>query len=337
MNQDYLKASRDSDKRGKHDYCMSSNYDEKLVRFFPKISNKEIYNLSANYPTQTYEDLKRSIQKLFKIKNVILSAGCEDLIIKICKSISKSKYQLGVVIPTFYRITDNLHKFTPIDWNNIENTDYKRFDYVFIVNPNALNGQNLSKKIILNIIKQNPNTIFIIDETSILFLENWKQISLTSEINKNNNLLIITSLGKFFGLSGQRIGFATGLPELLTRLQLGQETFPISNISAFIVNNIISNSSFAKIVRQRILKNKGEIFKLLEKSKKIGLMPSLNNCIYCFSKHGFELHKILDRVGIFGLDLDCQKGITQKGLVRLTIHGSPTKHKFLIEKLKLIK
>lgn len=334
MNQDYLKLSRNSTKHGKHDYCMSCNYDEGLIKFFPKLTNKQVYDLSANYPLQSYKDLKGAIQKLFGSKNIILSAGCESIIVKICESISKDHCKVGVITPTFYRITDNLSKFTSIDWDNIENVDYNKFDYIFVVNPNTLNGQAISKKKLLNVVKSNPNIIFIIDETSILFLENWKQISLANQTTKNSNLLVISSLSKFFGLSGQRIGFATCSTKLLTRPGLGLETFPISNMSAFVANSIITNSAFLEFTRQRILHNKNEITNMIEKSEVIGLSPSINNCIYCYSKDRSKLHEILDKIVIVGLDLDCQKGIKQKGLMRLTIHGSLIRHKFLVNKLR---
>lgn len=336
MNQDYLKSSKKSVKLGKSDYCMSGNYDEKLIKFFPEISSKQVYELSTKYPLQSYKDLKTSIQKLFSVKNLVFSAGCENLIVKICKTANFNKNKVGVVLPTFYRIIDNLHKYESIDWDNFDKTNYKKFDYIFIVNPNTLNGQVIPKDSILDIVKNHPSTVFVVDETSILFLENWEKVSLSNKADKYNNLLVISSLSKFFGLSGNRIGFATGSPKLLAKLSLGLETFPISNIGAFIANSIIPNNSFIELTRQRIFKNKKEVAELLDKSAKVGVLPSKNNCIYCYSKQKSRLHKVLNRLGVVGLDLDCQNGIERKGLVRLTIHGSETKHKFLISKLKQI-
>ena len=336
MNANYLLASKKSLLHGKHDYYISSNYDEKCVKFLPKLSYKQIYDLSANYPKDDYRGLKESIKSLFGIKNIILSTGCEDLIIKICTSIDKNKSKVGVILPTFYRITDNLTKFVQIKWDSFEKTDYKNLDYVFIVNPNTLNGQTVSKTALLNIVENNSNTIFIIDETSILFLENWKEVTLASIANKYNNLLVISSLSKFFGLSGHRIGFATGSLKLLKTLNLELETFPISNLSSFIAQSILMNNDYIKFVKDRILKNKKEITNLIIKSEKVGLQDSTNNCVYCYSKNSTRLHKTLESHGIIGLDLDCQKGITKKGLVRLTIHGSDTNHRLLVNKLKQI-
>lgn len=334
MNSNYLNTSEKSILNGNENYYISSNYDEKSIMFLPKLSYKKIYDLSSSYPDHNYTELKESIKSLFGIKNISLSTGCEDLIIKICSTISNEN--VGVVLPTFYRITDNLKKFTSIHWSEFNDANYKKLKHVFIVNPNTLNGQTISKKEILKVIKNNPKTTFIVDETSILFLDNWKAVSLTRDSNKYNNLLVISSFSKFFGLSGHRIGFATGTLNLLNKLKLNLETFPISNLSAFIGKSIISNNSFIEFTKKRILKNKTEISNLLAKSKRISILPSSNNCIYCYSADGTNLHSKLESTGIIGLDLDCQKGIDQKGLVRLTVHGSDNKHNFLIKKLKQI-
>lgn len=337
MNQDYLKSTKDLIKHGKHDYCISSNYDEKSIKFIPKISDKEIYDLSANYPSESYRDLTKSIKRLFRIKNLILSAGCEDLIIRIANVVNFNKYKAAVVFPTFYRITDKLAEYTDITWRDIETTNYKDFDFVFIVNPNNLNGNHISKNIILNLVKNNPNTVFIIDETSILFLDNWKTESLAIGTDKYKNLLVISSFSKFFGQSGNRIGFAAASKELLDRLKLESTTFPISNLGAHIAAKSITNKKLVKFIKQRINVHKNDITKKLFSSDKIELIPSDNNCIYCKSKNKFNLYKKLVSLGIVGLNLDCQKGIEQKGLVRLTIHGSDKKHNFLVNKLDLIK
>lgn len=337
MNQDYLKSSKDFVKRGKHDYYMSSNYDEKSIKFFPKISDKEMYDLSANYPSESYIDLTKSIKKLFRLKNLILSSGCEDLIIRIANVINFNRHKAGVVFPTFYRITDNLNEYTDITWRGVETASYKDLDFVFIVNPNNLNGDRISKKIILNLIKNNPSTVFIIDETSILFLESWRKDSLSIHADKYKNLLVISSLSKFFGQSGNRIGFAIASKELLNRLKLESTTFPVSNLGAYIAAKLITDNELIKFVKQRIKNHKNEIVKKLASSDKIELIPSDNNCIYCKSKNKLNLYKELVSLGVIGLNLDCQKGIEQKGLVRITIHGSDIKHNFLMNKLDMIK
>jgi histidinol-phosphate/aromatic aminotransferase/cobyric acid decarboxylase-like protein len=337
MNQDYLKSSKNSIKHGAYDYCISSNYDERCVKFFPRLSDKEIYNLSAKYPSDSYVDLKRAIQKLFRIKNLVLSTGCEDLIIRVTNVINFNKHKVGVVFPTFYRITDNLSKYTDIAWGDVEIVNYKNLDFVFIVNPNNLNGKHIPKGVLLNLVKNNPKTVFIIDETSILFLGNWKSESFATSTNKYKNLLVISSLSKFFGLSGNRIGFATASEDLLNRLKLESTTFPVSNLGAYIAAKLISNKNLATFIRRGIEEHKNQIIKKLSNNNKVELIPSDNNCVYCKSKNKLSLYKKLISLGVVGLDLDSQKGIEQKGLVRLTIHGSDVRHNFLLSKLDLIK
>lgn len=336
MNNNYLRSSENLMKHGRCDYSLSSNIDEECIKFLPKLSSKQVYDLSSTYPTYSYKELSKKLKSIFGIKNLILTAGCEDLIIRICHTIKSNEYKTGVVFPTFYRITDNLRQFISINWKDIEKINYEKIDFVFIVNPNTLNGKTISKKVVLNLAKKYPNTIFAIDETSILFLDNWKEISLFSDVNKYTNIVVISSLSKFFGLSGHRIGFTSASIKLLKKLGLETTTFPISNLSAFIASEVVSNNSIIKFIRQKVDSNKTDLINRLSPSKKIGLLDTTGNCIYCYSKDGTKLHRKLITLGIIGLDLGCQKGVGKKGLVRLTVHGSEKKHKFLINKLKQI-
>lgn len=337
MNNNYLKMTRLFTSKGGLDYCTSTNFDEDYRKIYPKLSPKQIFALAIAYPDPDYRDLTQKINSKFKVSEVVLGAGCEDLIIKSCQIIKEKNWKVGVVLPTFYRIIDNLGKYTNIPAKEFGKRNYRNLQALWIVNPNPLSGDIIDKNILLNIIRKNPITIFLIDETAIFFLQNWRDYSLLSDYKSTNNFVVLTSLSKLYGISGLRAGFATGNKTFLADLKAKNSTFPVTNITNFFVQKILDEDKFFENIRTKIDKNKRSVEKLLALNPNIEIKKSVTNCVFARFKNSRNLFKELLNLGIVGLNLDTQPGIDKKGFVRLTVHSSQKRHPILMDKLTKLK
>ena len=76
---------------------------------------------------------------------------------------------------------------------------------IFIPNPLANIGELISKEKIVKIIKSLPQTLVVIDEAYIEFC--GLQASILAELNNFENIIILRTFSKFFGLAGIRLGF----------------------------------------------------------------------------------------------------------------------------------
>ena len=76
---------------------------------------------------------------------------------------------------------------------------------IFVPNPLANIGELIDKNKLIKIAKSLPKTIIVIDEAYIEFcsLEN----SLLSELDNYENIVVLRTFSKFFGLAGIRLGF----------------------------------------------------------------------------------------------------------------------------------
>lgn len=336
MSDNYLKATQKLLKKGYLDYCTSSNYDEGCEKYFPSFSSKHLFEMVAEYPSDNYQSLVNKIKDKFGLKRIVLGAGSEDLILKICQIIKDKHLKTGVVSPTFYRITDNTEDYISIPSSQLSRFNYKKIDLVWLVNPNPLTGNYIQRQTVNKIVRNNPQTLFVVDETAVFFLKEWSKVSFLRDSNKQKNLLVITSFSKFHNLSGLRLGFATGNKDVLSEIQNRSFTFPISRLTCEVAENFVFNG-FLEKVRNKIDKNKKFIKGILLKNPNIELKKSDTNCIFCRLKDGRSLYEKLLGVGIISLNLDTQIGVEKKGWVRLTVHSSKMKHKKLIECLnKLI-
>ena len=95
---------------------------------------------------------------------------------------------------------------------------------VFICNPNNPTGQLLSKKQlepVIGVAKKNSSIVFL-DECFIELVRNTNQ-SVISLVKKYDNLFVLRSLTKSFGLAGIRIGYAVTsklMAEILNKIKV---------------------------------------------------------------------------------------------------------------------
>ena len=131
----------------------------------------------------------------------------------------------------------------------------KRVEHVVIINPNNPSGEKFDihtlEKISLAI-----NGICVIDEAFIDYYENnndFPSISSATEtlkLSNFENLIILRSIGKFFGLAGIRLGFVIGSHPRLTKLNTLLQPWPISHASQFIGIQALSDDQWQQ--QQRI-------------------------------------------------------------------------------------
>ena len=82
-------------------------------------------------------------------------------------------------------------------------------DVVFICNPNNPTGVLTTNQFIIKVLKKAliTNTIIIIDESFLDFMETNNEYSSKGLLNYYDNLIVVKSLTKFFAIPGARIGY----------------------------------------------------------------------------------------------------------------------------------
>ncbi len=103
---------------------------------------------------------------------------------------------------------------------------------IFICNPNNPTGlvnTPMIEKILSSI--DGSKTILLLDESFIEFLNDIEKESLMSKIKEYNNLAILRSMTKSYGLAGLRLGYMVANPRLIQKLKTFQIPWSVNGIA----------------------------------------------------------------------------------------------------------
>ena len=235
---------------------------------FTKNQIQKFKNCLSSFLLQAYpvgsEKLTRLIAKDEKIsKNYILiTPGIDGALKLIFESISyKKKFILSSIWPTYGMISVFSKIFNFQIERILENK--KTFDNflnskgncVYIANPNSPSGKIICIKKIEKILEKNykKGIFVIIDEAYIDFAD---QKSSNYLVKKYNNLIVLKSFSKSYGLAGIRVGYIITNPKNFRHLGKTKSMFDISAFSLKIAETAIEERNFKKNYLSLIKKNK---------------------------------------------------------------------------------
>lgn len=207
-------------------YSIDLSLTENPLKFSPEVLDvidKEKVNIN-HYPDPYHNDLRNALSKKFGIheKNFIFGTGADGLIENIVRILLNSGEK--VVMPdlsflnasfatiiaggevVFSKMRDDFH----IDFGDLKNKIDDQTKMIFLCNPNNPTGLLESKEDILDLVKS-TDALVVVDEANIEFAGE----SVIGYVNDFENLLVIRTFSKGYGLAGMRIGYCAGNEELM--------------------------------------------------------------------------------------------------------------------------
>ncbi len=239
--------------------------------------------------------------------------------------------KIALPIPTFssyYEYTDGICEVEYYQLSKTENyiLDLKKYsdfiqerkcDSAVLINPNNPNGAYLNKKEIVDFLNKNKHLeTIILDESFKHFAyedSSLKNVEWSELIKEFNNVIIIKSLSKDFGVAGLRCGYGIMNKERVNSLLKNGYLWNISGLS-FYFFRLLSSDDFQKkyqIVRKKYIMNTLMFFNEINTIPTIKLYPSKANFALIESKKfsSWQLFcKLLD-LGIYVRDCSDKIGL----------------------------
>ncbi len=126
---------------------------------------------------------------------------------------------------------------------------------VIFSNPCNPTGQGLDRAAVRKIIRS-TEALVVLDEA---YMDFW-DASLLQEVEEYDNLLILRTCSKAFGMAGLRLGFAVGAPKLIRAVLAAKSPYNVNSISQAIGAYLLQDRAWLADCTQRIRQAKNALY-----------------------------------------------------------------------------
>lgn len=268
------------------------------------------------------------VAKYFGLKqeHIVVGNGAAELIKSLMENL---KGKVGLVLPTFEeypnRFTDEKKViFTPQNSNFEYSADdlikyfsEKEITTLLVINPDNPSGNYIKKSGVLRLAKwaQEKSIKLVIDESFVDFVDAEEDTSLLTEdiINDFDNLIVIKSISKSYGVPGLRLGvLASKDVDLIKFIKKDVAIWNINSFAEFYLQIFEKYKSDYKLAMEDFYLVRKEYSDKLSSINNLRVVPSQANYILCELLNGYkatDLTKILlDKNNLFIKDLSTKKG-----------------------------
>ncbi|MCF6281433.1 MAG: threonine-phosphate decarboxylase CobD [Candidatus Polarisedimenticolaceae bacterium] len=186
------------------------------------------------------------------------------------------------------------HTLQPLHFGQIKQ-QINRLDVLLLIHPNNPTGECFSREQLL-IWRQklaNRGGWLIVDEA---FIDSSPKESLAPE-SSLPGLIVLRSLGKFFGLAGARVGFVLAEESLLKVLSERLGPWSISSPARWVASQALQDYHWQQQARQQLNQQASQLNQLLQD---VGLKPTGGSALFqwVITPAAKEIHHQLAKQGI---------------------------------------
>jgi histidinol-phosphate aminotransferase len=216
------------------------------------------------YPDPFHTDLKNKLSNIKKIptQNIFLGNGSDEAIDLIMRAYCEPTKEKVLITPPTYGmyavcaainnvevVEVTLNQDFDLDIEKILEKLDRNVKLAFICSPNNPTGNCLSKTAIESILKHISGLV-VIDEAYIDFskVESW-----VYSLNKYNNLIILQTFSKAWGLAALRLGIAYAHSDIIKILNYVKYPYNVNELTQRTVIDILSHEHKKEALVQQIL------------------------------------------------------------------------------------
>lgn len=294
------------------------------------------------YPSYQYDELRRQLSKYLNVpKECIAIGNGSDQIIDLLLSTFADSSSTVTVKPTFtfYKDRCNLRSI-PIKELQLGN-DFSfeaekllsmsaKAKICYICSPNNPTGNQFDKETMLEVIRS-FNGLVIVDEAYVEFAD----YSLKDLVRRYDNLVVLRTMSKAFGLAGARVGYMVANKKMAEMfVNTIQYPYPLSSLSLKAASLSLSKLNYVRSAIKYVKKERKSVYDEINSIN--GLQAFRSNANFVLFETGKKyqtLYRKLIKRGVVVRNIgDIGK---HKGCLRVTVGTKIMNGKFL-KALKVI-
>ena len=209
-----------------------------------KVISKKKLNFSR-YPDGKSEKLRSQISKKFRCdkEKIICGSGSDEVIQMLCQLFLKPKDE--VIVPQYsflmYRIYAKIvganvifakEKKFKVSVLEIIKKVTKKTKVVFLANPNNPTGTYITKFELIELRKKlRKNILLVIDDAYTEYMKNIDYKSGLDLFKTKENVFILRTFSKIYGLSSLRVGWGYGSKRIIDALNIIKPPFNVNEVA----------------------------------------------------------------------------------------------------------
>lgn len=228
------------------------------------------------YPLDELDYLYRQLSKYCGVgeKYIGVGSGSDQIIELILTTLAGRGSRAVVFVPTFSYFINRceLHgiKVDRVPLGRDFELDADGFvkrarkgDLVYLCSPNNPTGGQLEKKVALDVIDSLGSKLVLVDEA----YADFAGYSLAREAARRDNVIVLRTLSKAFGLAGARVGYmVTNARTAGIFKSTIQSPYPISTLSLSIATSVLERSAHVKKTIEEVRGERERVFSILARA-----------------------------------------------------------------------
>jgi len=344
LNIEAYKPGKSSFRKFKKIVKLSAN--ESALGVSTKVK-KVISNKNLNffrYPDGKSNKLRSQISKKFRCdkEKIICGAGSDEVIQMLCQLFLKPKDE--AIVPQFsflmYRIYAKIvgakvifakEKKFKVSISEIIKKVSKKTKIVFLANPNNPTGTYLTKFELIELRKKlRKNILLVIDDAYAEYMKNIDYKSGLDLFKKKENVFILRTFSKIYGLSSLRIGWGYGSKSIIDALNMIKPPFNVNEVAQkAAIESLKDNKFLSRSIKHNIFyatKLRDFLTNYDISSNKV----SANFLLLNFAKCKFKAKYFYEKLKKKGIILrSTEEGYKIKNMLRLSIGSKKENLKFM--------
>jgi threonine-phosphate decarboxylase len=310
----------------------------RLIRFYPDPNPVEFRTKISKY-------LGNGVDPA----NIILGNGSIELIYMIteacpcgCKAVipipSFTEYEKAALRvgdePIFVKLPDDF----ALDVESVKKAVTEDTRMVFICNPHSPSGTLYNKETVLELLEfcRGKNVIVSVDENYIEFSEEGQNNTMVGYVKRYENLFVIRSVTKFYGMPGIRLGYGIAQEDLIDTLQTVRQPWSINSLAGYATLAAFKDTAFIENTKCTIAGERAKFAKMLSEIDGLHVFPSVTNFLLVKILNekitATKLKEVLSKDGLLIRDCSTFMGLDNR-YFRVTVRAF-TENLTLVKALK---
>ena len=245
-------------------------------------------HLISQYPETNLEELKEKVALYSGVdsSNIIIGGdGADEILDVLGKTLIEPGDEFIVPLPSYmyYEFTLKIHGGVPVyakwdmeknklDVESIIAALSEKTKIIFLCTPNNPSGTLIDKEDIKRVL-ESTDALVVADEAYFEFSE----VDNVDLLDDYDNLLLLRTFSKVFGLSGMRIGYALANPEFIGYMHRVKPVFSLTKLSYVAASAVLDDEEYIKKSIEIGIQSREFLYENMLKFDKLEVYPSKSN------------------------------------------------------------